>query len=222
MALVPKARDAMMTFFRLCIGRWLNDPSSIGLDAQQAADVAAAYEALVEAENEASRLQRLTKGAVQIAARRDAELRRIGGAAINTIRAYAAAQRDPGVYVRAAIPPPRRRTALPPPPVPTGVIAQPRNNGVVAVSWQGSVANGTTYTVWRHTFGPNGTNRTGPAEYIGTVGATTILDYTVPPMVLSAEYTVQAIRGRKRSYVSDSATVYFTRGTIPTGARAAA
>lgn len=222
MAVVPKARDELLTFFQLRIEKWLADPGSIGLDAQQAADVAAAYEALAEAEREAADLKRRTMAAVARAANQDEALRRLGGAAINSIRAYAQAKDDPNVFVRASIPAPRRRSPLPAPEAPRSVTPRLTSHGTVEVTWEASVAHGTTFLVYRRVMGaPDGAGM-GPLEFIAATHDTRITDQRIPPRILGLMYTVRALRGGKQSPFSPMASLNLSSWTPAGRARRAA
>lgn len=221
MSVIPRTRDGLLTFFRLRAESWSAEAASIGLSPSQAAEVAEALQAAEQTQRLAEEARLAADAAIEAAQRAAQTLRRAGGRAINTIRAFAEATDDPEVYPRASIPAVRDRTPRPAPPPARNVRAQSRCDGVVIVSWEGSVANGTTYSVWRRALGADGTNMTGPAEYIGTVGDTMIVDEAVPPRILGAMYTVQAIRGRKQSPISAAGTLRFTRA-VETGRKRAA
>lgn len=207
MAVVPKARDELLTFFQLRVEAWLADPASIGLEAQQAAEVAAALEALAEAEREAIDLKRRTMSAVARAAIRDEQLRRVGGAAINTIRAFARATDDPDVFARASLPSVRPRSPLPAPQAPVNVRPRLTSHGTVEVTWQASVAHGTTFLVYRRLLGAPETAGMGPLEFVGAAHETSITDQRIPPRILGLLYTVRAMRGRKQSPFSALASM---------------
>ena len=97
------------------------------------------------------------------------------------------------------------------PDAPTNTVADPNANGTVTVSWKGSSANQTFFTVWRRT---GGANPTGWAS-LGATAYKTFTDGTVPGGVPSVEYRVTA---QRQNYISTpGAAVMVTFGAAGGG-----
>ena len=113
MPTLPDSREARITFFEIHLPVWEADPAAIGLDAalvaqlaQETAEARAALEA-------ASAARQASKSATQYLYDRSDRMSRTGGAAIDTIRAFAKASGDVEVYSLAQIPAPAAPTPAP-------------------------------------------------------------------------------------------------------------
>src|SRR5690606_11445174 len=121
-------------------------------------------------------------------------------------KAYAETTGDEEVFEVAQVPPPKKRAPLPPPEMPSNVRGEMRNDGTIELRWDGSVANGTVFMVYRSTIGSGGST---PFQFIGTIGAKTLIDSTLPGCIQSATYQVKAVRGTDESGFSPAYTFRF-------------
>ena len=94
------------------------------------------------------------------------------------------------------------------PDAPTNTVADPNADGTVTVSWKGSSANQTFFTVWRRTGGGGGANPSGWAS-LGATAYKTFTDGTVPGGVPSVEYRVTAQRQNLISTAGTAVMVTF-------------
>lgn len=128
---------------------WQADPAAVGLSTEQAAAAAV----LVQAARDAYSAQQAAELAASIALTdRDeaiASMRSFASNLIATIRAFARAENNPGVYATAGLLPPADPTPSPDPVVPTDVTLQLGTQGSIVVRWEGSLALGTYYEVQR-------------------------------------------------------------------------
>lgn|GEM_PF-3960196 len=115
-------------------------------------------------------------------------LRTLGAALVATIKAYAEATGDPGVYSAASIPAPADPTPSADPVAPTDIALSMRPQGYIDITWTGTVAGGTFYEVQR--------SLSGGAEWttIASVPARTTLDQGVPAGTEQAFYRIRAVK----------------------------
>lgn len=199
MHLVPETRVGKITFYRIRLPYWAEDPASIGLtpesvdQLQSLADEAkAAYEAHYAAEQAAKSATATFHDAVKRMHAGGAGI--VGGAAmIQSIKAYANTTGDKDVYARAMIDAPAkpgRAGSAPRPGTPNSFRFSVDQTGELKLIWKckhpsGSV--GTTYWVRRKLDG-------GDFVHVGIVGEKKFLDLTLPPGTKTCTYEVTALR----------------------------
>ncbi|MDQ7013531.1 MAG: hypothetical protein Q9O74_06490, partial [Planctomycetota bacterium] len=98
-----------------------------------------------------------------------------------------------------------------PPAIATDLTTTLRNTGAIELAWEGTIANGTVYTIWRKI----GTS--SPATLLGAVGARSFIDNTLPAGTPEATYFVRTHRGELSS---DDSTHITVRLGVPEAARA--
>lgn len=147
--IVPRNRDEMIEFYRLHLPAWQADPARIGLTVEQVAQIAALVAEAEEAAREARQARDVAQCKTdQLNVKADA-LRRHGSAAMARIRATARIEDDVEVYAHASIPMPRKPRPTPPPEPAENLRAEPRSDGLVTLKWEGSLAHGQTFELYR-------------------------------------------------------------------------
>src|SRR5690606_5835498 len=132
-------------------------------------------------------------------------MRELGGAAINTIRAYAKTTGDDGVYEAAQIPPPDAPTPYPAPAAPSDLRTSLDKNGDVTVAWRiTQPAHGASVftVIWRRL------NANGPFTIVGNTQDKAFTDTTVPVGTSEVAYQLQALAGGQSGPFSEPVTVY--------------
>ncbi len=200
---LPRTRLQKIEWFEQRLDGWLADPAAIGLTPAQvtqlAADVAAARQAYDRAQQTRNEAQSATVGFHAASAAMEGGGRDL----ITTIKAFAEASNDPGVYVQADVPPPNTPTPTPtgPPDTPTHVTGTINSDGAVELSWQGSLRHRTFFEILRRLEGE------ASWTVLDSVGAKRYLDETVPLGTTAAQYRVRAKRGNHTSPANDPITV---------------
>lgn len=207
MGVLPRSRDGLVRWLGERLSAWESDPGAIGLSAEQVQRLRGDFDAAVAAAAEAQAKRNAAAAAGATAAALARTLRAAAGAAVNSIKAHAAAMGDPFIYEASQVPPPRARRPLPPPAMPDNLRAVMRPDGAVELRWDGSVAHGTMHMVQRSLITPAGAQ---PFTHLGTVGATTLLDDSLPAGITAAVYQVQALRGTLASPPGPAFTFYLS------------
>lgn len=196
MPTLPDSREARITFFEVHLPVWEADPAAIGLDAslvaqlaQETADARAALEG-------ARAARQASKAATQYLYDRSDRMSRTGGAAIDTIRAFAKASGDPEVYTLAQIPAPAAPTPAPAPEAPTDITISLYTTGELRLMWKVTQpARGAEVytTIARQLDGA------GPFIEIASTGEKVYIDAAVPAGTRSVSYVLRARRGAQAS-----------------------
>jgi hypothetical protein len=201
MHVVPETRSGKITFYKVRLGAWAEEPESIGLTPESVAALAARVDEARQAEIEQRRAASAARSAT---AKYYSAIRRLhaepgaGASMIQSIRAHAQTTGDRQVYFRALLPVPpkaRRAGSVPPPGKPTNFSAQLHQDGSLELKWtcdNPDGADGTMYEV-RRRVAPD-----GEFAYVGTVGGKRFLDDTLPPGLAFVEYQVTAVRSTRR------------------------
>ena len=167
---------------------WQADPTAVGLSVEQVA----AAQVLTQAARTAYASQQSALLAAESAlVERDEAIQSMRGFAsglIATIRAFARAENDPGVYAAAGLEPPAGPSPSPDPVPPTDVTLELGTQGAIVVRWEGSLALGTYYEVQRTL--DNGQNWVA----VDTVATRVVSDGGVPAGTPQAGYRVRAKR----------------------------
>ncbi|QKK08647.1 MAG: hypothetical protein HND58_11070 [Planctomycetota bacterium] len=206
MAVIPKTRREQIEWFESRLDAWAADPGSIGLTAEQvtqlAAEVAAARGRYQQAE-QARNASRAATGAFHTATD---GMTRSGRDLVATIKAFAEASDDRGVYDRANVPPPADRSPLPPPGRPTSIRTTLDTTGRIRLTWKAddaAASSGAYFIVLRRleeepTFG-----------ILGATGAKSFTDETIPLGTRRATYQIRPFRGQKAGKSSEQVAVQF-------------
>lgn len=201
MPVLPRTRIDKIEWFEARLDAWLADPAAIGLTVGQVTELAghvaaarAAFDAAQIARNQAVSA---TAGFHAASAAMEGSGRDL----IATIKAFAEASGDAGVYQSARVPPPAAPTPAGPPDPPAGVGAEITSDGAVSLRWRGSLAHRTFFEVLRRLDGEDAWTA------LAAIGAKTYLDGAVPVGTTGVQYRVRARRGTHASAASAAITV---------------
>ncbi len=206
---LPDNPASQLAFFQVHAPMWVAQAGTIGLGQEQAAQVAAATRAAAAALAAAEAARRASIDATRAWQDAAGELRRVGGAAVMSIKAHATVSRDPGVLVRAGIgapekPGPGRRSASEKSealPRVRACTATPLNFARAKVEWTcgaGAMMGAGAGMSYRVSRSING----GPLKLIDVVGSpgagrrtSTYVDESIPVGVQTVGYTITPMRG---------------------------
>lgn len=167
---------------------WEADPTAVGLSVEQVAAASVLTQAARDAYSSQQAALLAAENALTTRDEAITEMRGFASNLIATIRAYARAESDPGVYAAAGLEPPASPTPSPDPQVPTDVTLQLGTQGAIEVRWEGSLALGTYYEVQR-------TLDSGVTWVaVDTVATRVVLDQGVAAGTPQAGYRVRAKR----------------------------
>ena len=203
MRTVPKARGKRITWYKLRVAKWAQDPEGIGTTPE-------AVEAMTDLVEEA-RLARVAQAQAAIAARVATsrfnsaieKMSTAGASIVLQIRAKAGTEGDT-IYTKASMPVPRKKSPVAAPGQPSRFTFQLKQSGELVLKWtcpNPKNATGTIYQVSRQL------NCTGEFVFIGTAGKKRFVDETLPRGLTGVVYRVQAMRSTKTGPIGD----YFIR-----------
>jgi hypothetical protein len=192
---IPDTDDALLDYARLHADLWAGDqsnpPPDTGLSAQQLADTSAATDAAEAAALLALQARSASKAATTAKKEALAALRQVLGADLTTIDGYAKATKDPGVYSRAQVDPPKTPTDRQAPPEPTELRATVDTDGSVDLTFKVAAGGGCVYLVQRMTVTLD--NTTTPYELLGfATDEKKFTDNAVPDGIRTVGYRVAA------------------------------
>jgi len=202
MSELPKDILGQLEYFEQHIPVWAADPAAIGLTAQQVVDITSFTGAMRVSYNnaQAARAESKSKTVLQ----RDAlgSMVGLGTALIATIKAFADASGDgPAVYAAAQIDPSNIPSPLGPPVVATEFITSLHNSGAIGITWKGTTANGTYYTIHRKL------DSESAFSLIGNASDREFTDATIPAGTPHATYFLITHRDSQNSGASEYITV---------------
>lgn len=202
--LVPNTQQGCVNFYKDEVtGYWTPNAAAIGLSPGDLTSINAKITAAETAITNAFAAKQESKNKTMILQNAIEELREVGASLIAVIRGKALQTGDFTIYTKANIPPPTQGTAQGPAAQPTNVGAFIDNLGNVQLSWQGSLAGGTFFTVWRKLSGETSWTQ------MGSVVSKSFADSTIPGGTSSANYYVVATRSGGSSPASEPITVLF-------------
>ncbi|VAX37638.1 hypothetical protein MNBD_PLANCTO03-2134, partial [hydrothermal vent metagenome] len=209
---LPKTRIGRIEWFEQRLADWEADPGAIGLTEGQTTELAAMVTAARQKYLHAEQTRAAARSATVGYHEAEEALNHAGRDLIAMVKAFAEASDDPGVYVRANVPPPSTPTPVGDPEPPTGVVGEITSDGAVRLAWEGTLAHRTFYEVLRRLAGEE------TWTLIASVGAKAYLDMTVPMGTAGVSYRVRAKRGETAS--AASAPISLRLGVEPqTGGR---
>ncbi len=177
--------------------------AAIGLDPLQVATFATLTNNARDAYTAAQNARTAAKVATHALHTAMGNMNEFGAALISTIKAKAEATGNPAVYDLAEIPPPAPPSPAGLPSVPTDVNGVINSNGHVELSWKGSLAFGTFFSIWKKR--PNDTKW----KQLGSVRGKAFVDEFTTPLVAWAMYKLYAHRPAGTSDPSEPITVFF-------------
>jgi hypothetical protein len=224
MTIVPETRSGKILFYETHLPVWAADPASIGVTP---AAVAALGDLVAEARAARAAQRRAQDEARAATARYHEAVRRMhaasnGGAAlIQTIKAFAQTSGDDGVYPRASLPVPAspgRPGSAPAPGTPRGFAVTLRQTGAIELTWKCDNPGGTAGTIYQVKRQLGDGIDGEPFTTVGTVGAKSFVDRTLPPGTRLCTYEVTALRSTAKG---EPARYTIRLGADPGAARVA-
>lgn len=216
MRTLPRGRQEQIEYFEGHLPHWAPEPEAVGLTPAMVAELAARTEAARAAFAAAQAARRAAQAATAEYNRRVREMRALGGAMINSVRAFAQASGDPGVYTRAQVPPPAAPSRAPAPAAPEGIVTGLDRRGAITLRWRTRrpIPGAEVFTTIERQL-----DGAGPFVPIGATGGRRFTDATVPAGTRSAVYRLRAHRGGQSSPWAEPATVFLG---VPQGEEEAA
>lgn len=188
MGVLPDTRPELIQFFTQRLAAWQADPAAIGLSAPQVTELAGLTSTASSDYQAALVARQASKDATGTFYEATGNLRTLGSALVATIKAYAEATGDQGVYSAASIPAPAEPTPSADPVTPTDITLLMRPQGYIDITWTGTVAGGTFYEVQRSL--SDGVEWTT----IASVPSRATLDQGVPAGTDKAFYRIRAVK----------------------------
>lgn len=189
MTVLSNKRSEVIQFFTQRLSSWQAAPEQIGLSAAQVTELAGLTASASSKLQDALTARQSSKDATLEYYEATDSLRDFGAALIATIKAFAEATDDAGVYALASIPEPADPTPSAPPAVPNNITLFMRAQGSVEIAWDGSLAGGTFYEVQRSLDDGNSWSS------IASIPARETLDETVPQGTARAYYRIRGVKG---------------------------
>ena len=189
MTVLSNKRSDVIQFFTQRLASWQANPELIGLTAAQVTELAGLTASASSKYQEALVARQASKDATLEYYESTDSLRDFGAALIATIKAFADATDDAGVYALASIPEPADPSPSAAPAVPTSITLFMRAQGSVEIAWDGSLAGGTFYEVQRSL------NDGNTWSTIASIPARETLDDTVPQGTARAYYRIRGVKG---------------------------
>lgn len=206
-SVVPSTDLGKLEFYEAHLAAWGTAPANIGLTAGQVTSLNTLTTAARTAFNGALTAREAAKAATGNMHNKINSMHALGSDLIKIIKAYAATQNDPNVFVLAQIPEPAPRTPAPPPEAPTDLSASMNADGSIRLSWKGTLAYRQFFSVWRQT-----PSEDAPQQ-IAAIAAKEFVDLTVPRGLAQTIYSVRAHRDAAVSEPCPNLIVYF--GVLP-------
>ncbi len=204
MSEIPDTINGKIQYFEQHIPIWAEDPAAIGLDAAAIAEITTRTGAARLAFNNAQAARSASRAATVTQAADVKAMMEFGTAMVATIKAFAdLSGDDQSIYAAAEIQPDTGPSPLAPPIPAIDLAADLLNTGAINLTWKGTVANGTFYTVWRRLKGET------EYETLGSVSAKSFEDDTIPVGTPEANYYLVTHRDRLSSDATEPITVRF-------------
>lgn len=212
MPTVPETRLGKIEFYESHNAPWTANAAAIGLTPASVTALGVLTTAARNAYNAHVAAQAAAKAATQVFYDKVRAMHSgtgAGAAMLDTIRAYAVAKGDPGVYSLAQIPPPATPGTTPPPGTPSNFIITLHPTGAIELKWKCLNPPGTSGTVYevRRRIGAS-----GAYTFLGSNGTRSFVDDTLPTSAASAvggvSYEITAVRSTARG-IASQVTVNF-------------
>jgi hypothetical protein len=201
--IVPTTIQGKRDFYALHANLWTPSPSTIGLTAPQVAQLGTLADVLTDALTNQVTAHNAAKMATQAVHDAVDALDEYGQGCLNAIRSKVQTTGDNAIYTVAGLPQPPTPSSAGLPPTPTNVSAFIDTDGNVQISWSGSRAYGTSWTIARQLNGET------TWTLLGASAKRTFKDTTVPMGTTTAQYKVFAQRSAGTSAGSEPGAVVF-------------
>lgn len=216
MRILPRPIQERIRFVTLRLAAWEEHAAALGVSEQQVETARELAEAAEAAEVAARRARAEAVLATQRLETAMDALTRAASTIVKAARSTAEATGDPGVYTLAKIAPPESPSAAGRPPQPRIVRRELHEDGSITLHWRGTLSHRTFYRVFRRLDGES------RFTLIGTVGAKSFRDTTIPAGTVSALYSIVGRRGTLDGLPSPMRTVNLgVQGLSRAAARAA-
>lgn len=210
--IVPTTQDGLLDWYSQHAPVWTVAAASIGLLPAQTTALSDLVTAAKTARDNRLNAAQAAKTATVAYNAALSNLGTFGAAMMATIRAYAEATDDEGVYQKADIPPPAKPTPAGPPVTPTEFTADPNADGTITLKWKGSVAQNGGFDLERSIDG-------GAYTAIKSTRSKTYLDKAIPMNSAMIVYRIYGTRDDVRN--ENPATTQVLFGTLPPELQAA-
>jgi predicted dehydrogenase len=188
MATVPTTILGKIEFYEQHLPVWSVDPAAIGISATDIIDMSAVVSQARADYDTAQASRNAAKANTEVQNTSVGTMADMGGGLIDTIRAFAKKNDDPGVYAAAQIPAPQPPTPSGPPDKPTELEASVLLPFGIGLAWKGSVAVGAYFGVFRKLSSETS------FSLIETTGDKKFEDITLPAGVDGVDYYIAAMR----------------------------
>ncbi len=205
MSVLPDKINDRIAWFEQRLQAWQNNAAAIGVLPAQVLQLKNMVTTARANYNAAQTARAVAKDATVVQGSADRAMTSFGSDLIQTIKLFAQTTNNATVYQLSSVPPPAAPTPAGPPKAPTNVIADPNADGTITITWKGSLANSTFYTVWRKP----GSAPASAFTQITSVAGKKFIDTNVPGGVSSVNYYVRAQRDLAFSAPSEEVTVNF-------------
>lgn len=192
---------------------WSTNAVAIGLTAAQATSFKNLVTTLDAANANAQQARQASKDATLTLNNAVSNIRTMGGALVNTIKAYAETTNNPNVYTLAGVSPDDAPGTVPAPVPPTEISAGVNSDGSLTLKWKASQPQGVTnvqYYVYRAVNGAQAFTLAGASG-----SEKTFIDTTLPYGLDRVDYMIQPRRGNVIGAQSNTFTLRF--GSVGTG-----
>ena len=195
MATFPTTKDGRIEYFEQRLPQWLADPAAIGLTIDQVNALAVLVVDSRNAYTAAQQGKQETKNLVFAQDTAIGSMMDLGSALVATIRAFADATGATDGEVAAAEVFSAANLS------PNNPTASLLNSGGIGLTWKGTTANGTVYSIWRRTSDESSFTQ------IATSGERTYEDQTLPTGLAEVVYFLKTHRDDLVSDDSEPITV---------------
>ncbi len=209
MATFPGSKDGKIEYFEQRIDQWAADPAAVGLTLAQVTELATL---IADARTTYTSVQLGKQDVKNLVFTQDTAIdtmMNLGTAIVSTIRAFAdtttatdGATAGAAIFSAANLSPYSNGTPTPPPTPATNLQASLLNTGGLKLTWDGTIANGTVYTIWRRA----GTETN--FSQVGISGQRFYEDQTIPAGSTEAVYFLQTVRDE---FISDDSELITVR-----------
>jgi hypothetical protein len=197
---VPKGRSDALAYYEQHLPGWIEHREELDLDPELLAQLAAAIAGEKQATVDQAALNLARRSVTVRRNRHHKDVCRLGGAALQKIRAAGQHGRKRAIYSAASIAPPKKAAPIEAPGKPTDFSVELDAIGAITLKWtcDNKGGEGTMYEVYRRIGLEAGT----PFEIVTITGEKKFRDETIPVGCAGVVYRVQAMRSKKKGPVA--------------------